>query len=414
MVTGGSKLKGRLRVPGAKNTILPILAATLISGKKSIIEDCPEISDVYNTLEILKDLGCKIEYEGSTIIIDSSGEIKTSIKEELMEKMRSSITLTGAIIARMKKADTSFPGGCELGLRPIDLHIKAFRELGIEVLEQHGFIHFDGAKMHCSDIHLSFPSVGATENIMMVAMWIEGVTRIINAAKEPEIEDLQNFLNKMGGNIKGAGSGIIEIRGTKEFKDVKHKIIPDRIVAATYMAAAAISGGELIIDNAELSHLDAVVSVFKEMEIKIEKKEDGSVWVKGPKRLKAVDKIITSPYPGFPTDAQSVILALLSVADGTSIIVENIFDGRFKLVEELGKMGADITVNGSCAVIKGKEKLSGAKTQAPDLRSGAALIIAGIFAEGKTEIGNSCFIERGYENLVSNLKSVGAEAIYEN
>ena len=409
VVTGGKRLKGRLRVPGAKNTVLPILAATIISGKKTILTDCPVISDVENTLEILKDMGCKVKNSGSVIEIDSSDIIKTTINEKLMEKMRSSIILTGAIIARKKKADTSFPGGCELGLRPIDLHIKAFKELSISVNEQYGFIHFDGENMKNADIHLSFPSVGATENIMLVAMGIPGTTRIINAAKEPEIEDLQIFLNKMGGKIKGAGTGIIEIEGVSEFKDVTHKIIPDRIVTATYIAAAAVTGGEIEIENAELSHLDAVVSVFKEAGVVFENKKDGIISVKAPNKLKSVNIIRTTPYPGFPTDAQSILSSVLSVADGTSIIVENIFEQRFKHIDELLKMGADITVNGSCAVIKGKDKLYGAKTSAPDLRSGAALVIAGLCANGKTEISNSCFVERGYEDLAGNLSLVGAD-----
>lgn len=409
VVTGGKRLRGTLNVPGAKNTILPILAATVISGKKSVIADCPAISDVENTLEILKDLGCEVERSGSTVTIDSKNISKSSIKEELMEKMRSSIILTGAIIARMKKADTSFPGGCELGLRPIDLHIKAFRELGIKIDEQHGFIHFDGSNMKSADIHLSFPSVGATENIMLVAMAIPGTTRIINPAKEPEIEDLQSFLNKIGGDVKGAGTGVIEINGVSEFKEAAHRIIPDRIVTATYIAAAAVTGGELLLTNADISQLDAVISVFRETGTLIESHGKNRISVKAPKRLKAVDIVRTLPYPGFPTDAQSVISSVLSVADGTSIIIENIFEQRFKHIDELIKMGADITVNGSCAVIKGKEKLFGAKTQAPDLRSGAALVIAGLCAEGKTEIANSCYIERGYEDLAGSLHSVGAD-----
>ncbi len=409
VVAGGKRLEGVLEVPGAKNTILPILAATVISGKKSVITNCPQISDVENTLEILRDLGCEVENKGSTVIIDSKNVCKSSVKEELMEKMRSSIILSGAIIARMKKAETSFPGGCELGLRPIDLHIKAFRELGVIVEEQHGFIRFDGGKMKACDIHLSFPSVGATENIMLAAMTVPGITRIINPAKEPEIEDLQNFLNKIGGDVKGAGGGVIEIKGVTSFKDAEHRIIPDRIVTATYISAAAVTGGKLDIKNAELSHLDAVVSVLRDAGTVIETKADGIISVNGPERLRAVDVVRTLPYPGFPTDAQSVISSVLSVAEGTSIIIENIFEQRFKHIDELLKMGADITVNGSCAIIKGKPMLYGARTVAPDLRSGAALVVAGLCAKGKTEIANSCYIERGYEDLAGNLYSVGAD-----
>lgn len=409
VVTGGNKLEGKIRVCSAKNAVLPILAATLISGKKSVITDYPIISDVINTLDILEDIGCDVCYDDNKIIIDSKNAFKTSVDESLTEKMRSSFIFAGGLIARFKKARTCFPGGCELGGRPVDLHIKAFREMGADVEEQYGFINFDGSEMKACDVHLSFPSVGATENIMLAATTLPGTTRIINAAKEPEIIDLAEFLNKMGGKIKNAGSTVIEIEGVSEFKDVEHTVIPDRIVASTYIAAATITGSEIILENVEMNHLDAVVSVFKETGTEIESMGPDVIKVKGPEKIRPIDKIRTSPYPGFPTDVQSLLTAVLTVADGTSIVMEDIFNGRFKLVEELVKMGADITVNGNCAIIKGKEKLYGAKTQSPDLRSGAALVVSALRAEGESEISNSCFIERGYEDLAGEFCSLGAD-----
>ena len=408
IVEGGKRLEGNIRVPGAKNTVLPILAATIISGRESVIEDCPEIKDVELTVEILKNLGCKIKREGRTLTVDSSGINDYTIKEELMDKMRSSIILTGAILARMKKAKTTYPGGCELGLRPIDLHIKAFKELNISVVEEGGYIMFDAENAKCGDIHLAFPSVGATENIMLVAAAIKGTTKIINAAKEPEINDLAEFLIKMGCKVSGAGTSVITIEGTDSFNNVNHTLIPDRIVASTIMAAAAVTGSTVEINNVNTEHIGAVISAFREMGVLVFKTMDNSVVVSAAGRIKPLNLLRTSPYPGFPTDAQSIITSVLSVAEGTSIVIENIFEQRFKHTEELIKMGADVTVDGRCAVIKGVERLKGAKVSARDLRSGAALVVAGLCAEGFTEIDNLYHIDRGYENTLLNLQEIGA------
>lgn len=409
IIRGGNKLEGKVRVPGGKNTVLPILAATIISGKKSVIKDCPKISDVELTIEILKDLGCKVEWDGNDIIVDSDNVFNAEIKEELMQKMRSSVIFLGALISRMNRAKTSYPGGCELGLRPIDLHIKSFLKMGISVTESHGYIICDGKNRKETEIHLDFPSVGATENIMLAASSLKGKTTIINAAKEPEIVDLQEFLIKMGVNVKGAGTSIVEIEGTTEFKDVTHTIIPDRIVASTYMAAAAITGGKVEIENVCINHIGSVISAFNEIGTVVVPVDKKTILAVGNKRIKPLNLIRTSPYPGFPTDVQSVLTAVLSVSKGTSMVVESIFEQRFKLVEELVKMGADITVNEKCAVIKGVPALSGAKVVAPDLRSGAALCVAALFAEGETEISNLHYIKRGYEDLGENLKKLGAD-----
>ena len=409
VINGGRELSGKVRIPGAKNTVLPILAATVISGKKSVIYDCPEIRDVDLTVEILRDLGCEVTFKEGTLTVDSKNISTTVIKEELMDKMRSSIIFTGAIIARMKEVKTSYPGGCELGLRPIDLHIKAFKELGIAVTEKHGYIECDGSEMKNAEIHLDFPSVGATENIMLVATVIPGVTKIINAAKEPEIWDLQEFLVKMGAKVRGAGTSIIEIEGVDEFRDVNHKVIPDRIVASTYIAATAVTGGKTVLENVNTEHIGAVISVFRDMGVIILPTGENSVFVTANSKLKPLNLLRTSPYPGFPTDSQSIVTAALSVAGGTSMIIESIFDQRFKLVDELRKMGADIGVDGRCAVIKGVKKLYGAKVSAPDLRSGAALVVAGLAAKGKTEISNINYIERGYSDIARDLRCLGAD-----
>ena len=412
VINGPVKLSGEVRIPGAKNTVLPILAATVISGKKSEIYDCPKIRDVELTIDILKDLGCLVYWEENKLVVDSSTMNKTVIKEELMDKMRSSIILTGAILARFKKVKTTYPGGCELGLRPIDLHIKAFRQMGILVKEKSGFIELDAGCIRETDIHLDFPSVGATENIMLASSTLKGKTRIINAAKEPEIEDLQNFLVKIGVKVSGAGTSIIEIEGTDNFYDAGHKVIPDRIVASTYMVAAAITGGDVVLRNVDFNHLGSFISVMSAMGCEITKKDKDVLRIKGKENLKNVNMIRTSPYPGFPTDAQSVMMTLMSVSNGTGMIIENIFDGRFRHAEELKKMGADITVSGRCAVVKGVKGFCGARVNAPDLRSGAGLVVAGLCAEGITEVSNVHYIERGYENIAMDLRNLGAEITY--
>jgi UDP-N-acetylglucosamine 1-carboxyvinyltransferase len=325
-----------------------------------------------------------------------------------MREMRSSIIFLGAIISRCRKATISMPGGCELGPRPIDLHLKAFRRLGISIDESHGYICCCVDNITCDDIHLDFPSVGATENIMLVAALAKGDTTISNAAKEPEIVDLQNFLNKMGAKISGAGTGVITIEGVDSLGDVEYKVIPDRIVAASYLSAAAITGGSITVNNVIPSHIQSVCSVLKECGCKISQ-DKHKITIEAPPRPCPVDFIRTLPYPGFPTDAQSPIMAVLSVASGTSIIAENMFENRFKHVTELNRMGADITVDGRIAVIRGVPVLSGAKITATDLRGAAALVIAGLNAEGTTHVEGIHHLDRGYEGFDGQLRKLGAQ-----
>ena len=408
LVEGGTQLKGTAEVHGAKNAALPILAATVLNEGINIIHNCPPLKDVNITVEMLKYLGAHVEREGDTLIVDTRGKLGSHIPEKLMRQLRSSIVFMGAIVARNKKVKISAPGGCELGPRPIDLHIKALKELGVKIKESHGYIICNSEKMRGREIHLSFPSVGATENIMLAASLSEGTTIIQNVAKEPEIEDLAAFLNKMGAKIKGAGSSRIEIEGVKKLSAAEHYVMSDRIVAATYLCCAAVTGGEITLTKVVPEHLSACLACLRDSGCEI---TTGSDWIKliAPKRLKAVSEITTMPYPGFPTDAQSLFLAMLTTADGTSIIKENIFESRFKPAEELVRMGADVMVDGRIAVVRGIGKLSGAVVSAADLRGGAALVVSALSAEGLTEIENPHYIDRGYAELVEVLSALGAK-----
>lgn len=408
IIEGGRKLEGLVRIHGSKNAVLPILAATVLNGGINVIRDCPKLKDVYSSIDILKGLGCSVEWEGSTVIVDSRNITTHFIPEALMREMRSSIIFLGAIVSRCRRATISMPGGCELGPRPIDLHLKAFRQLGISVNESHGYITCSVENITCDDIHLDFPSVGATENIMLVASLAKGTTTITNAAKEPEIVDLQNYLNKMGAKIYGAGTAVITIEGVESLGNVEHTVIPDRIVASSYLSAAAITGGRVTITNVMPSHIHSITSVLKDCGCKIWQ-DSNSITIEAAGRPRPVDFLRTLPYPGFPTDAQSPIMSVLSVATGTSIIAENMFENRFKHVTELNRMGADIKVDGRIAVVRGVKCLSGAKTTATDLRGAAALIIAGLNAEGTTEVDGLCHLDRGYENFEVGLKRLGAD-----
>ena len=408
LIEGGTQLSGTAKVHGAKNAALPILAATVLNEGINIIHNCPPLKDVNITVEMLKYLGAHVEREGDTLIVDTRGKLGSHIPEKLMRQLRSSIVFMGAIVARNKKVKISAPGGCELGPRPIDLHIKALKELGVKIKESHGYIICNSEKMRGREIHLSFPSVGATENIMLAASLSEGTTIIQNVAKEPEIEDLAAFLNKMGAKIKGAGSSRIEIEGVKKLSAAEHYVMSDRIVAATYLCCAAVTGGEITLTKVVPEHLSACLACLRDSGCEI---TTGSDWIKliAPKRLKAVSEITTMPYPGFPTDAQSLFLAMLTTADGTSIIKENIFESRFKPAEELVRMGADVMVDGRIAVVRGIGKLSGAVVSAADLRGGAALVVSALSAEGLTEIENPHYIDRGYAELVEVLSALGAK-----
>ncbi len=412
VVSGGKPLCGSIAVHGAKNAVLPILAATVVVGGVHIIENCPELSDVATTVEILEELGAKVERNGATLTIDTSGELSNYIPERLMRKLRSSIVFMGAVLARNRRAKISSPGGCELGPRPIDLHIKALRELGAQISEEHGYLICSAEKLCGCEIYLDIPSVGATENAMLLALAAEGKTVIENAAREPEIENLAQMLCKMGASVTGAGTSTVTIVPGDALCAVHHTVMPDRIVATTYLCAAAITGGGITVTGVCPEHLAAVLAVLSDCGCKIEKGKD-FVKLTAPKVLSAVDSIKTMPYPGFPTDAQSLFLALLTVSDGTTIITETIFESRFNVAAELCRMGAKISVDGRIAVVKGEKNLWGACVTAADLRGGAALIIAALAAKGKTQINSPHYIYRGYEYPVENLVSLGADITYE-
>ena len=406
IVEGGHCLKGEVSVSGSKNAALPIIAATLLNRGISTLYHVPKIHDTKIMLEILEILGCQIHINSDKIVIDSSKVDRYEIPECLMREMRSSVILAGAIIGRYKRARFSYPGGCDIGARPIDLHLEAFKKMGIEIEEESGFIHCSCDKITGAEIALDFPSVGATENIILAAVLAEGKTVIKNAAMEPEIIDLQNFLNEMGACVSGAGTKEIEIIGVSELHQVTYKVMPDRIEAGTLLCAAAITGGDVVIKEVNTDHLTPVIHKLEECgcEFQIFPEE---LYIKAPQRLKAVD-IKTMPYPGFPTDMQSIFSSILTNAKGTSVIIENIFENRYKYTSELKRMGAKITIEGKTVVIKGVKKLSGTSVNSTDLRGGAALVIAGLVAKGETKINHIEYILRGYENLDEKLRKLGA------
>lgn len=412
IIQGGKKLEGEVQISGSKNAALPIIAGTVLIKGKTTLYNVPNIQDVQTMFEIIKDIGGKVTKKNNKIIIDTSKIHTYEISENLMRKMRSSVILAGAIIGKYKKANFSYPGGCEIGSRPIDLHLKGFEKLGINIKEEYGEIICEADKIVGTQIHLDFPSVGATENIILASCLAEGVTVLTNAAKEPEIEDLVKFLNKAGAKIKGAGTDRVEIIGVKKLTEVSYNIMPDRIEAGTYLVAGVITGGNLKVTNLNSNHIEPILNKLEEAGcvLKIEK---NTVEIKAPKRIKAVD-IKTMPYPGFPTDMQSIFGALLTTAKGTSIITENIFESRYKYVQELNRMGAKINVEGRTAVIKGTKRIQGASVVASDLRGGAALVLEALVAKGVTQLDNVHYILRGYENIVDKLKNLGAKIYLED
>lgn len=413
IIMGGNPLSGSVRISGAKNAVLPILAASLLSSGLTVIYDVPRLRDVQVMKEVLEFLGCSIEWSGSTMKIDGSKVNSIEISDFLMRKMRASNLVMGPLLTKFGSAKVSFPGGCAIGSRPMDLHLKGLSIMGAVIEEKFGFIEAvaSGGRLKGSEICFDFPSVGATENLMMAAVLAEGKTVISNAAKEPEIVDLQKFLNNMGAKVSGAGTDVIIIHGVDELTATEHTVIPDRIEAGTFMTAAAITRGNIKIENIHLRHMEAIVAKLKDMGVKLFE-EDFGVRVIGPDVIKPVD-IKTMPYPGFPTDMQPQMMALLSIAQGTSIISENIFENRYKHVDELRRMGADIKVEGRIAVIKGKNKgsLSGTFVNTSDLRAGAALAIAGLGAEDATIVDSIYHIDRGYENFEQKLRGLGAKVI---
>lgn len=409
LITGNSKLSGEVKVQGSKNSTLPILAATLLCEDESVLYNCPDLSDVDATIQILRYLGCFVKRSDSTLVVDTSTLSRSDIPQDLMLKMRSSIIFLGVLIARCQRAKLSLPGGCELGPRPIDLHLWALRQMGIEISEEHGELECyapDGIK--ASKIALSFPSVGATENVMLAAVKAKGTTIITNAAKEPEIVDLADFLNSCGAKISGAGESTIIIEGVSRLKGCTHAVIPDRIVAATLMSAAAITGSKITLDHIVMSHLSAVTPVFEQCGCELIFKE-GKLTIVSPRKLVSPKFIRTMPYPGFPTDAQAPIMAMTTKCNGITVFIENIFESRYKHVDELNRLSADIRVEGKVAVVDGVKQLSGANVRARDLRCAAALIVAALSAHGRTIMTGVNFLERGYEDFEVVLQSLGAD-----
>ncbi len=408
LVEKSPPLRGNVRISGAKNSALPILAASLLGTEDIILEDVPQLKDVEVMCEVLSSLGAKVEFLDKGVIkINSKNVNNYETPYELMSKMRASFLVMGPLLTRLGKTKTSLPGGCAIGTRPIDLHLKGFRALGAEIDVDHGYIGAYADKLVGDRIYLDFPSVGATENIMMAAVMAEGETIIDNAAMEPEIVDLANFLNKMGAQIKGVGTSTIKIKGVKELGGATHSIIPDRIEAGTFMVAAAITKGDVIVENVITSHIKPIIAKLREAGCEVWEEED-KVRVVGTDNLKAVD-IKTLPYPGFPTDMQAQFMALMSVAQGTSVIIETVFENRFMHVDELKRMGADIKIDGRSAIVQGVSELMSAPVKATDLRAGAALILAGLKADGVTEISDIHHIDRGYENIEQKFAQLGAK-----
>lgn len=409
LVEKSGPLKGKVKINGAKNSVLKLLAASILAEEKCIIESVPELIDVEVMITLLEALGMNIEYNKAeeTVITKPAETLVCEAPYELIQKMRASFLVMGPLLARKGIAKVSMPGGCAIGARPIDLHLKGFQALGAEINLGHGYIEAKAeGGLKGSEIYLDFPSVGATENIMMAATMAEGLTLIQNAAKEPEIIDLANFLNEMGANVKGAGTDTIRVKGVKSLKGTRHQTIPDRIITATYMVAAALTQGDITIENVVSSHVKPITAKLREMGVTVEDEDDViRVTSNGP--LKSVD-ITTLPYPGFPTDAQAQFMALLAVSSGTSVINETVFENRFRHVAEINRMGANIKIEGHSAVIQGVEKLQGAQVKATDLRAGAALVLAGLIADGETEISEIYHIDRGYPQIEKDLKSLGA------
>lgn len=407
IVSKSDRLVGEVIVSGAKNAVLPIIAATLLVEGTSVIKGVPNLSDVNVMCDLLSYLGAKVKFENDTLIIDAKNITKNEAPYELVGKMRASFLVLGPLIARFKRATVSMPGGCPIGTRPIDLHLKGFKMLNTKVEIEHGCIDAYTNELVANHIYLDFPSVGATENIIMAASLADGVTVIENAAEEPEIVDLANFINEMGGKVRGAGTNTIRITGVKKLNEVEHTVIPDRIEAGTYMVAAAVTRGDIYARNVINDHLRPVIAKLIEVGCKI-KEEGDFVRVIGPDIIKATD-IKTMPHPGFPTDMQSLFMTLLSVSDNSSLVTETVFENRFMNVNELKRMGADIKIEGKSALVTGVKELQGTSVKATDLRAGASLILAGLIANGNTEITDIHHIDRGYVDIENKIRALGGK-----
>ncbi len=412
IVTGGHPLTGRCRVGGAKNAVLPILAACMLTGRSVRLLDCPRLTDVDNMLEILQTLGCGVCFSDGVIDVDASAADCHELPEHLSKELRSSIFLLGPVLGRFGRATVTYPGGCEIGNRPIDLHLSGLAALGARVTEEGGRIRCEGERLTGTDIHLDYPSVGATENIMMAAVAADGETVIRNAAREPEICGLQEFLLAAGFRVFGAGSSTIRIVGGCAPRAVTFTVMPDRIVAGTLLVAGAISGGEVTVDNVCAEHVSGTLAKLVECGCRIEMRAN-SISLFAPERPQEIKLIETMPHPGFPTDMQAQMFALCSIADGTSVIVENVFENRFKHAQELGRMGAVSIVKGRTAVVRGVRRLTGTRVTAHDLRGGAALVLAGLAASGQTVVDRCERIDRGYARLEEMLGALGARIVRE-
>ena len=407
VVEGGTPLRGEIRVDGAKNATLPILAAAVLTEETVQLHDVPEITDVKHMADILTMLGCQVTRENSDMTVTCADLHTWEMPDQLSKQIRSSIFLLGPILARFHKATVTFPGGCEIGLRPIDLHLSGLRCLGVKIKEEGGLIHCDGSSMHAGEVHFDYPSVGATENVMMAAVLVPGITTIHNPAREPEIVDLQNFINAMGGCVRGAGGHAIEIEGVSRLHGTEWTPMPDRIVAGTLLAAAAVTGGEVTLTNAPESDMVAVTAKLREMGCRIAE-APGRIALSAPQRLTAFGQLQTQPHPGFPTDMQVQMLALLAVSEGTGVITENVFENRFTHAGDLNRMGAHILCTVRTAVVRGVRELYGARVTARDLRGGAALVLAGLKAHGETHVEHAELIDRGYDHLERQLTELGA------
>ena len=407
IIEGGRPLEGSVRAHGAKNSVLPILAACLLAPGECVIRNCPELSDVAASLDILRRLGCRAERQGDAVVVDASAPERWDVPDRLMREMRSSVIFLGAILGRMGRAELSAPGGCELGPRPIDLHLAAIRALGGRITEEGGRLRAEGP-LRGAEIVLSLPSVGATENAMLAAVCARGETTITNAAREPEIVDLQEFLTTLGARVRGAGSSVITVEGGVPLHGGTYTVPGDRIVAATYLAAAASAGGDVEVTGVDYRRLSTVAAVLREAGCEVRSAPE-AIRLRRAGPLQGVRPVRTAPYPGFPTDAQPPLMAALTLGKGCTVFVENIFESRYRHVDELSRMGADIRVEGRVAVVYGVHRLHGAGVRATDLRGGAALAVAALGAEGRTTLTGIQHVDRGYQSLEGDLRALGAE-----
>ncbi len=408
VINGGNRLYGSMEIQGAKNAVLPLFAATVLTDEKVIIKNVPDLVDVHNMARILNSLGADVVRRGNTTEITAKDLKSSEITHVLAKELRSSIFILGPVLGRLRQAKVAYPGGCDIGLRPIDIHLKALREMNVRIIERSGYIYCDASNIMSNELMLDYPSVGATENVMLAAVTTKGKTTIMNAAREPEIIDLQNLLNAMGGRIKGAGTSFVEIEGVDKLHGATYTAMSDRIAAGTFAIAVAICGGEVTLKNCKADHIQALLSKMAKTSCNITQFDDNIEIVSKGNR-EAIEFIETQPYPGFPTDLQAPVMALQTVSSGVSIITENIFESRYKHVCELIKMGANIKIKGRTAIIKGIERLSGAEVLAQDLRGGAALVLAGLNAIGTTVVSDIYHIDRGYESIENSLKLLGAD-----